>query len=369
MDDSATLSGSAWDEFEDVIRRFEDAWQGRARPEILAYLPTGAGRTRLLTELVHVDLEYRLRAGEPARVEEYLARYPELADDRAVVLELIAAEHEFRRRREPGLALGEFLRRFPRVPRRTAGTDRPSDDRWPGRTAPSDGPAGGGPARGRRLRDPGAARPRRHGRRLPGPATRPRSHRGVEDGLDRVPGRPEGPGPLSRRGRGDRPLAASQHRPDLRRRRGRGPALLRLRVRGRRQPGPVPPGHAPAGASGGTARRDPGAGRPCRSCQRRDSPRSQAGQHPPEGRAGRGEGRVPGSLAPRPSPRVPRPQDHRLRPGQVRRRRRGGAGPSRSNGHGGVAGHAQLHGPRTGDGPPPAGWPGRGRLCPRGHPL
>ena len=113
MDDSTTLSGSAWDEFEDVIRRFEDAWQGRARPEISAYLPTGAGRTRLLTELVHVDLEYRLRAGEPARVEEYLARYPELTDDRAVMLELIAAEHEFRRRREPGLALGEFLQRFP----------------------------------------------------------------------------------------------------------------------------------------------------------------------------------------------------------------------------------------------------------------
>src|SRR5258705_9532764 len=113
MDDTCTLAGSAWDELEDVIRRFEDAWQGRARPEIIAYLPTGAGRTRLLAELVHVDLEYRIRAGEAARVEEYLARYPELTDDRAVMLELIAAEHELRRRREPGLALSEFLRRFP----------------------------------------------------------------------------------------------------------------------------------------------------------------------------------------------------------------------------------------------------------------
>jgi hypothetical protein len=113
MDDTCTLAGSAWDELEDVIRRFEDAWQGRARPEISAYLPTGAGRTRLLTELVHIDLEYRLRAGESARVEEYLARYPELTDDRAVMLELIAAEHEFRRRLEPGLALDEFLQRFP----------------------------------------------------------------------------------------------------------------------------------------------------------------------------------------------------------------------------------------------------------------
>src|SRR5437764_382918 len=48
MDDSSTLSSIAWDEFEDVIRCFEDAWQGRPRPEIIAYLPTGAGRTRLL---------------------------------------------------------------------------------------------------------------------------------------------------------------------------------------------------------------------------------------------------------------------------------------------------------------------------------
>ena len=56
MDDTSALASGAWDELEDVIRRFEDAWQGRARPEILAYLPTGAGRTRLLTELVQVDL-------------------------------------------------------------------------------------------------------------------------------------------------------------------------------------------------------------------------------------------------------------------------------------------------------------------------
>src|SRR4051812_45104686 len=103
--DAATLPGSDWDNFEDAIRRFEEAWRGQARPEILAYLPAGTGRTRLLNELAHVDLENRLRAGEPARVEEYLARYPELAEDRAVVLDLISAEHKLRRRREPGTSL------------------------------------------------------------------------------------------------------------------------------------------------------------------------------------------------------------------------------------------------------------------------
>src|SRR5690242_15797561 len=111
MDHADTLTDGAADEFEDVIRRFEGAWHGPSRPEICASLPAGAGRAPLLIELVHVDLEYRLRAGEAARVEEYLARYPELVDDRAAVLELIAAEHGLRRRREPGLALGEFLRR------------------------------------------------------------------------------------------------------------------------------------------------------------------------------------------------------------------------------------------------------------------
>src|SRR4051812_38182934 len=112
MDDSSS-AGDPWDEFDDVIRRFEDAWQGRARPEILAYLPSGGGQTRLLTELVHVDLDYRLRAGEAARVEDYLTRYPELSDDRVASLDLIAAEFELRRRSEPGLSTADYASRFP----------------------------------------------------------------------------------------------------------------------------------------------------------------------------------------------------------------------------------------------------------------
>src|SRR5262249_47552662 len=96
MDNCTTLLGSARDEFEDVIQRFENAWQSRTRPEINAYLQSNSGGVQLLIELVHVDLEYRLRAGESARVEEYLGRYPDLSDDKTVMLELIAAEYEFR---------------------------------------------------------------------------------------------------------------------------------------------------------------------------------------------------------------------------------------------------------------------------------
>ena len=113
MDDATTLLNSVWDGHEDVIRRFEDAWRGQSRPDINAYLPTGAGRTRLLTELVHVDLENRLRAGELARVEDYLTPYPELENVRATAVDLIAAEFELRRRYESDLSTAEYLQRFP----------------------------------------------------------------------------------------------------------------------------------------------------------------------------------------------------------------------------------------------------------------
>src|SRR4051794_9177969 len=112
MDDSSTRFDSARDDFEDAIRRFEVAWQGQVRPEILDYLPTRSGRTRLLTELVHVDLEYRVRAGEAVRVEDYLTRYSELADSREIALDLIAAEFELRRRGEAGLAVAAYVWRF-----------------------------------------------------------------------------------------------------------------------------------------------------------------------------------------------------------------------------------------------------------------
>src|SRR5262245_24275010 len=102
-----------WLALKDVVRRFEDAAKHGPRPRIDDYLPVAPGapglRYHVLVELVHIELELRLKAGDHARVEEYLTRYPELACDRPVALELIAAEHELRQRREPALALEEYL--------------------------------------------------------------------------------------------------------------------------------------------------------------------------------------------------------------------------------------------------------------------
>jgi serine/threonine-protein kinase len=98
-----------------VVERFEDDWRKGQRPQLEGYLAeAGAGERRaLLIELIHSELYYRLEAGEPARAEDYLARYPDLAADQPVALELIAAEYQVRRKREPGLAVGEYLERFP----------------------------------------------------------------------------------------------------------------------------------------------------------------------------------------------------------------------------------------------------------------
>src|SRR5262245_3294029 len=87
-----------WLALKDAVERFERAWRHVPRADIEDYLPFGDRlRYRVLIELVHIDLELRLKAGEAARVEEYLAHYPQLTNDRAVTLELIAVEHEFRR--------------------------------------------------------------------------------------------------------------------------------------------------------------------------------------------------------------------------------------------------------------------------------
>src|SRR5207249_4584510 len=59
------------------------------------------------------ELEFRLKAGDPARVEEYSQRFPDLAADDGIVADLVQAEIEFRRRLEPGLDLAEYRKRIP----------------------------------------------------------------------------------------------------------------------------------------------------------------------------------------------------------------------------------------------------------------
>lgn len=116
--------GTEATELERVIQRFEESWRAGSRPVIEQHLPPQEPeRGAALLELVHAELECRLKLGEPARVEEYLERFPELASPKlaspklaspeSILLDLIRTEHRHRLLHEPQLSVEEYQRRFP----------------------------------------------------------------------------------------------------------------------------------------------------------------------------------------------------------------------------------------------------------------
>jgi serine/threonine protein kinase len=109
------LPDETWARLEDVLGRFEAAWQNRQRPDPAEFLRgvTGVERDALLEELVHEDLEYRLRAGDAARVEDYLQRFPELQGRPETVIDLLAAESFIREAAGQAPTLEEHRQRFP----------------------------------------------------------------------------------------------------------------------------------------------------------------------------------------------------------------------------------------------------------------
>ncbi|WP_435009632.1 protein kinase domain-containing protein [Tundrisphaera lichenicola] len=112
--DLGSICEADWRRLQKLIEEFETAWTRGEHPKIVDHLPEDEPhRQRLLVELVHADLEYRLKAGESARVEEYLRTYRSLAEDSRTVRELVQAEWNFRKRSEPGLSIDRFRLRFP----------------------------------------------------------------------------------------------------------------------------------------------------------------------------------------------------------------------------------------------------------------
>src|SRR5262249_25033420 len=111
MQDDESSHGSAQVDF--IVDRFEQAWESGDPPVIDAYLPDNGVRLRVLVELVHVDLERRIKAGEDIQVETYLERFPDLAADTKLTLDLIGAEHQHRIKRLSSVALADYARRFP----------------------------------------------------------------------------------------------------------------------------------------------------------------------------------------------------------------------------------------------------------------
>jgi serine/threonine protein kinase/formylglycine-generating enzyme required for sulfatase activity len=98
---------------DEICNGFERAWKSGEPPAIEDHLPDDQRlRFAVLEELVHVDLERRLRAGEAVRVETYLQRFPELSEQPQLAIGLIRAEYELRHA-DSEVTIREYEQRFP----------------------------------------------------------------------------------------------------------------------------------------------------------------------------------------------------------------------------------------------------------------
>ena len=94
------LDDAAWSRCEARIKAFEQAWRQGSAPSIADFLCGNTiERKALLIELVHTDLELRVKAGHSVEIEHYLRSYPELNSERRVIEDLIAAQSDFAARR------------------------------------------------------------------------------------------------------------------------------------------------------------------------------------------------------------------------------------------------------------------------------
>jgi eukaryotic-like serine/threonine-protein kinase len=108
------------DDLESRVLRFERAWRLRGPCEVADHLDgppamAASGRFRLLVELICIDLEYRWRStgvAEPATLESYVGRFPELGGLDRLPIELIGEEYRARRRWGDRPSHAEFLSRF-----------------------------------------------------------------------------------------------------------------------------------------------------------------------------------------------------------------------------------------------------------------
>lgn len=101
-----------WSTVGNIIDAFEAALRRGEQPRIADYLPQ-ADDFVVLIELLHIELEVKLKAGREASVGEYLERFPQLNSDKKAVAELIEAEFKFRLRRDATLSRPAFLAKYP----------------------------------------------------------------------------------------------------------------------------------------------------------------------------------------------------------------------------------------------------------------
>ncbi len=108
-----------WDALVERLEQFLAEWETAAAPPRVAdYLADAppALRPLLLTELLKADLELRWRRQRaPRTVEQYLAEFPELADDGRVPVDLVVEEYHVRKGCGLAVSAADYRARFPEL--------------------------------------------------------------------------------------------------------------------------------------------------------------------------------------------------------------------------------------------------------------
>jgi hypothetical protein len=106
-------------QLQERIVAFEQAWAAAGKveegPDLASLLPSRGSplRNAALVELIKVDLRQRLKRRQPARLESYLATFPELITATPLDVQLIAEEFRQRQRHGDRPELEEYQTRFP----------------------------------------------------------------------------------------------------------------------------------------------------------------------------------------------------------------------------------------------------------------
>ncbi|HVX63340.1 MAG TPA: serine/threonine-protein kinase [Pirellulales bacterium] len=117
MNLSLENSSHAWSVVSERVEALVAAWDaGGETPALAAYLPDAPEALRRLTlvELIKVDLAYRWERPEGRRrLEDYLAEFPQLADQGELPSDLIYEEYYVRKQAGDDLCVDDCCQRFP----------------------------------------------------------------------------------------------------------------------------------------------------------------------------------------------------------------------------------------------------------------
>ena len=107
------MAHDSWPDFENVLLRFEAAWNSEQPPDLDEFVAQQPGclSDDLLVELCLIDMERRLQRGLGAAAEDFLQRYPHWGA--ALRRKLVVGEIEIRFWTAHAVTQAELNRRFP----------------------------------------------------------------------------------------------------------------------------------------------------------------------------------------------------------------------------------------------------------------